>query len=124
MNYLPRLIIAALLIAAFPALAGSLPTTVADRVGMSAAALEGLHNRLQQLVDDGVSAGLQVVIARRGEVVMHANFGIADHSSGTPITDDTVFGIYSMTKPVIGVAMMMLYEEGRFSHSDPIATRR
>jgi CubicO group peptidase (beta-lactamase class C family) len=121
MNYLPRLIIAALLIAAFPALAGSLPTTEADRVGMSAAALQRLHNRLQQLVDDGVSAGLQVIIARRGEVVMHANFGVADHSSGTPITDDTLFRIYSMTKPVIGVAIMMLYEEGRFSLSDPIA---
>jgi len=121
MYYPPRLIIAALVIAAFPALAGSLPTTEPDRVGMSTAALQRLHNRLQQLVDDGVSAGLQVVVARRGEVVMHDSFGVADTRSGEPITKDTLFRIYSMTKPVVGVAMMMLYEEGRFSLSDPIA---
>ncbi len=121
MKYLPRLLVAALLIAAFPALAGSLPVTKPEHLGMSSRALERLHNQLQQLVDDDVSAGLQVVVARRGEVVMHDNFGLADKSSGEPITDDTLFRIYSMTKPVVGVAMMMLYEEGRFSLSDPIA---
>jgi len=52
---------------------------------------------------------------------MHDNFGLADKDSGKPVTDDTLFRIYSMTKPVVAVAMMMLYEEGRFSLSDPIA---
>jgi len=121
MKYLPRMVVAALLIAAFPAFAGSLPMTKPERVGMSSEALDRLHDRLQQLVDDGVSAGLQVVVARRGEVVLRGNFGVADARSGAPITDDTLFRIYSMTKPVVGVAMMMLYEEGRFSLSDPIA---
>jgi len=88
---------------------------------MSSEALERLHDRLQQLVDDGESAGLQVVIARRGMVVVQDNFGLADKDSGKPVTDDTLFRIYSMTKPVVAVAMMMLYEEGRFSLSDPIA---
>ena len=115
------MVVAALLIAAFPAFAGSLPVTKPERVGMSSEALDRLHDRLQQLVDDGVSAGLQVVVARRGEVVLRDNFGVADTLSGAPITDDTLFRIYSMTKPVVGVAMMMLYEEGRFSLSDPIA---
>ncbi len=121
MKYPPLLIAAVLLVAAFPALGGSLPVTEPERVGMSQEELDRLHDRLQQLVDDGVSAGLQVVVARRGEVVMHDNFGLADTSSGEPITNDTLFRIYSMTKPVVGVAMMMLYEEGRFSLSDPIA---
>jgi CubicO group peptidase (beta-lactamase class C family) len=121
MKYLPRLVVAAVLITALPALAGSLPITKPENVGMSSQALQRLHDRLQQLVDDGVSAGAQVVVARRGQVVMQDNFGLADKSSGAPITDDTLFRIYSMTKPVVGVAMMMLYEEGRFSLNDPIA---
>jgi CubicO group peptidase (beta-lactamase class C family) len=121
MKYLPRLIVAVALFTAFSAFAGPLHVTKPERVGMSPEELDRLHDRLQQLVDDGVSAGLQVVVARRGEVVMHDSFGVADTGSGEPITDDTLFRIYSMTKPVVGVAMMMLYEEGRFSLSDPVA---
>ena len=115
------LFILATLIIAIPASAGSLHTTKAERVGMSSEMLQRLEEKLQGLVDDEVSAGFQVVIARRGKVVFQESFGVADKSSGKAITDDTLFRIYSMTKPLVGVAMMILYEEGQYSLSDPVA---
>ena len=103
------------------AFAGSLDVVSAEDVGMSSERLERISEQFQEFVDDGKSAGFQIVISRRGRVVMQENFGVADITKGKPITDDTLFRIYSMTKPVVGVAMMILYEEGRFALSDPIA---
>jgi len=93
----------------------------AEDVSMSSARLATLKNRLQLELDHEVTAGIQVLIARHGKVVMHENLGYANVADNKPITDDTLFRIYSMTKPVVGVAMMMLYEEGRFSLSDPLS---
>ena len=121
MTYLPRLVVTAVFFAVLPAMAGSLDTIKPERVGMSSEGLNDLHNQLQRLVDDDVSAGFQVVVARRGQIVMQDNIGVADTSSGEPITNDTLFRIYSMTKPLVAVAMMMLYEDGKYSLNDPIA---
>ena len=93
----------------------------AESVGMSSERLEILRQRLQREIDDERTGGFQVLIARHGKVVMHENLGYADVEDKTPITDDTLFRIYSMTKPIVGVAMLMLYEEGLYSLSDPIA---
>lgn len=93
----------------------------AEDVGMSSERLATLKARLQQELDKGVTGGIQVLVARHGKVVMYENLGYANTEDKSPITDETLFRIYSMTKPVVGVAMMMLYEEGRFSLSDPIA---
>jgi CubicO group peptidase (beta-lactamase class C family) len=110
-----------LTIAAFEANAGSVELTPASEVGMSQDRLTRLRPILQQMVDDGVTAGIQVLVARHGKVVMHENFGVADVESGEPLTDDSLFRVYSMTKPVIGVAMMVLYERGLFSLGDPLS---
>ena len=107
--------------AAFEAGAGSVELTPAGEVGMSEERLARLRPILQQYVDDGVTAGIQVLVARDGKVVMHENFGVADVESGEPMTDDSLFRVYSMTKPVTGVGMMLLYEQGLFSLGDPLA---
>ncbi|MGI9261543.1 MAG: serine hydrolase domain-containing protein, partial [Woeseiaceae bacterium] len=83
-----------------------------ESVGMSTERLENLKGRLQLELDKGVTAGIQVLVARRGKVVMHENLGYANLEEEKPITDESLFRIYSMTKPVVGTAMMMLYEEG------------
>lgn len=115
------LVIAALSLIAFQAWAGSLKTTKPERVGMSSAQLDRLHDRLQQLVDEKASAGFQILVSRHGRVVMHENYGVTDLGSGTPVADDTLYRIYSMTKPIVAVAMMVLYEEGKYSLADPVA---
>ena len=93
----------------------------AESVGMSAERLANLKSRLQHAVAENQTGGIQVLIARKGEVVMHENLGYASVEDEQPITDDTLFRIYSMTKPIVGTAMLMLYEEGYYSLSDPIA---
>ena len=114
-------LIAAVLIASMPAVAGSLKVVPAEDVGMSSDRLARIPERFQAFVDDGRSAGFQIIISRRGKVVMHENIGHADISNGDEIDDDTLFRVYSMTKPIVGAAMMILYEEGHFALSDPIA---
>lgn len=93
----------------------------AEDVGMSSERLVALKNRLQQVLDEEITGGIQVLVARHGNVVMHENLGFANVEDALPVTDDTLFRIFSMTKPVVGVAMMMLYEEGRYSLSDPLS---
>jgi len=104
------------------AFAGPVALTEPEEVGLSSAQLDRLTEHLQQLLDDQRTGGFQVLISRHGKVVMHESLGMADIEAGRPVTDDTLFRIASMTKPVIGVAMMMLYEEGFFSLQDPLAT--
>ena len=61
------------------------------------------------------------MIARNGKVVYNETWGMRDREQALPMTDDTIFRIYSMTKPVTGVALMMLYEEGKFFLNEPVA---
>lgn len=65
--------------------------------------------------------GAVVMIARHGKVVYHEAFGARDPATGAPMQRDSIFRIYSMTKPVTGVAVLMLMEEGKFRLSDPVS---
>ena len=90
---------------------GSLKVSSPESVGMSSERLQAFRNYFADLVDDERSGGYQLLVARRGKVVMHENIGMARVAESVPIDDDTLFRIFSMTKPIVGVAMMMLYEE-------------
>ena len=61
------------------------------------------------------------VLARHGKIVEEKTYGYADVAGQKPMQKDTIVRIYSMTKPITGIAMMMLYEEGKWKPSDPIA---
>src|SRR5262245_20952512 len=92
-----------------------------DSVGMSAARLERIAPAMRSYVDRGTYAGVSTVIARRGIVVHAAQYGLRDKEAGKPMTEDTIFRLYSMTKPIVSTALMILLEEGRFRLIDPVA---
>ena len=93
-----------------------------DAAGFDAKRLERITEHLQtRYIDPGKIAGCQVAIARHGSVGYHRSFGSMDLERDKPMQDDTIFRIYSMTKPIAGVALMKLYETGAFQLSDPVS---
>jgi CubicO group peptidase (beta-lactamase class C family) len=101
--------------------AGTVAAQGKTRAGMSLERLERLDDHFHAYVDDGVIAGVVTRVSRNGKVVHEDAYGMADIASNRPMTDDTYFYVYSMTKPITSVALLMLYEEGRFQLTDPIA---
>src|SRR5258706_8952261 len=81
-----------------------------ETLGFSSERLDRLHAVMQQKVDQKQLAGIVTLLARHGKVVEERTYGKKDIASGAPMTKDTIFRIFSMTKPVTGVAMMILYE--------------
>ena len=108
-----------LLYLALPAVGQSLPQTAPEDVGLSSVRLERLNAAMQHYVDENKLAGIVTMVARKGEVVHFEEFGMMDREANKPMHHDTIFRIYSMTKPIATVALMMLYEEGRFHLDDP-----
>jgi CubicO group peptidase (beta-lactamase class C family) len=105
--------------AARPAL--DLTAVKPETVGFSSERLERLHTLMQQAVEQKEVAGVVTILARHGKVVDYRAYGSRDIASNAPMTRDTIFRDYSMTKPVTAVAMMLLYEQGKWLPSDPIA---
>jgi CubicO group peptidase (beta-lactamase class C family) len=92
-----------------------------ETVGFSSERLENLHALMQQAVDQKQIAGIVTILARHGKIVDYRTYGQRDMASGAQMTKDVIFRDFSMTKPVTGVAMMILYEQGKWLPSDPIA---
>jgi CubicO group peptidase (beta-lactamase class C family) len=92
-----------------------------SEVGLDAARLRRLDGVLARYVDDGRLPGWTVAVTRRGRVAHLSHHGHADVESGRPVADDTIWRIYSMTKPITSVAAMMLYERGRLELTDPVS---
>ena len=92
-----------------------------EDVGFSAARLARLHTAMQAEVDQKQVSGIVTILARHGKIVDYRAYGKRDLESGAAMTKDTIFRDYSMTKPVTGVAMMILYEQGKWLPSDPIS---
>lgn len=89
--------------------------------GVSPAGLQALDKTFHGLVDEGRLAGVTTLLARHGKVVHFDAYGVQDVHTKAPLRRDTIFRIASMTKPVTGVAMMILYEEGKWKLDDPVA---
>jgi CubicO group peptidase (beta-lactamase class C family) len=89
--------------------------------GFSAERLENLHKLIQGEIDEKQLAGAVTILARHGKVVEYRTYGAKDMATNTAMTKDTIFRDYSMTKPVTGVAMMILYEQGKWQPWDAIA---
>ncbi len=100
---------------------GEIAETKPEAVGFSSERLGKLDSSMQSLVDTKKLAGMVTVLARHGKIVEEKTYGYADVAGQKPMQKDTIVRIYSMTKPITGVAMMMLYEEGKWKPSDPIA---
>ncbi len=97
------------------------PPASPESAGMSKAALDRLEHHLKsRYVDAGRFPGTQLLVYRRGNVVHSTVQGFADLERKVPLKDDTIFRIYSMTKPITSVAFMMLFEEGRVALDEPV----
>jgi CubicO group peptidase (beta-lactamase class C family) len=93
----------------------------ASRAGFSAERIERITAHLNEnYLDSGKIAGCQVLVARRGQLAYYKSLGSMDRERGKPMREDTIFRIYSMTKPITAVALMQLYERGLFQLNDPV----
>ena len=106
-----------------PESGGTLDLTLSkpESVGFSSERLERLHALMRGLVDQKQLPGAVTMLARHGKLIDYRAYGQRDWASGAPMTKDVIFRDFSMTKPVTGVAMMILYEQGKWLPSDPIA---
>jgi CubicO group peptidase (beta-lactamase class C family) len=107
--------------AVFSAGVADLPTGRPESVGMSAARLSRLSDGMKALVDQGRIAGAVTMVSRHGKVVEFAATGRRDIAANAPMKKDSIFRIYSMSKPITGVAMMLLFEEGKWQLDDPVS---
>src|SRR6478609_9105610 len=97
------------------------PPASPESAGMSKAALDRVEAHLKhRYIDSGRFPGTQLLIYRRGKIVHSIVQGFADVERKVPVKDDTIFRIYSMTKPITSVAFMMLVEEGRVAIDEPV----
>ena len=92
-----------------------------EEVGISSERLRRINKVMQGYVDENKVAGLVTMVARRGKVAHFASLGTMDIESNKAMRPDTIFRIYSMSKPITSVAVMMLYEEGHFQLNDPVS---
>ena len=93
----------------------------AEQVGMSGERLARINSYLEGEVENDRLPGIIALAARRGQVVHHSLHGKMDIEAGRPMQADAIFRIYSMTKPVVSLALMMLHDEGRLMLHDPVS---
>ena len=96
-------------------------TTNPKKVGMSQARLERIEPAMQAFVDEQKLAGTLTLVARKGKVVHVEGVGYRDREAKAPMSEDTIFRIYSMTKPITAVAALTLWEQGKFQMNDPVS---
>ena len=98
-----------------------LPRGDANALGMSSEKLAAIPGKLQGFVDKGQLPGFVTVVARQGKIVHFEAFGSMDVARDKPMRPDTIFRMYSMTKPITGVSVMILVDEGKVALSDPVS---
>jgi CubicO group peptidase (beta-lactamase class C family) len=101
--------------------AQSLPRSAPEKAGMSSERLDRIKPLMQKYVDEGKLPGVLTMVARNGKIVHLETVGKRDVAEDKPLTEDAIFRIYSMSKPVTSVAVMMLYEDGLFRLDDPVS---
>jgi len=101
--------------------AQDLPTAKPAEVGFSAERLDRITQWLKDDIQKGTIPGAVLMIVRNGRVAYFESLGVIDPETKAPMRKDAIFRIYSMSKPITSVAVMMLYEQGRLTLDEPIA---
>jgi CubicO group peptidase (beta-lactamase class C family) len=101
--------------------ADALPKVKPESVGFSSERLQRLAQAMHPTIDAKQFSGMVTLVTRHGKIVYSDVYGVQDFATKQPMKEDTIFRIYSMTKPITGVAMMILYEEGKWSPDDPLS---
>jgi len=104
-----------------PALAQPLPQARPEQVGLSSERLGQVGRVLREEIEKGKFPGAVALVARKGRIAYYESFGVRDPETRAPMTRDSIFRIYSMTKPITSVAIMMLQEQGRLVLTDPVS---
>ncbi len=118
------LLLALIVVAPIPARAGTgkeIPRAKPDTVGLSEERLDRVTATLEDDIAAGRLPGGVALVAREGKIAYFESRGMADAENKVPMREDTIFRIYSMSKPITGVALMTLYEEGKFFLTDPVS---
>jgi CubicO group peptidase (beta-lactamase class C family) len=92
-----------------------------DSVGLSGDTLRLSTKKMQEYIDNGKLAGISVLVHKNGETVYRGNFGYANLNEKKPMSDSTIFRVFSMTKPITAVALMTLFDEGKFQLDDKVS---
>ena len=92
-----------------------------EDVGLSSTQLKRLEEVTQKHIDEGLVPGAVMVVARRGKIAWLSTLGKRDVAAGDPMKFDSIFRVYSMTKPIVSVAVMQMVEEGKLQVSDPVS---
>jgi CubicO group peptidase (beta-lactamase class C family) len=103
-----------------PAAAALAPAASPESVGFDSARLKMLDAAMAKVVADGRVAGMTTLLARHGKIVQFNTYGKTSLEAGKPMPKDEIFRIYSMSKPLTGVAMMILFEQGKWRLDDPV----
>src|SRR5689334_667201 len=101
--------------------ARELATAAPEQVGISSERLARIEPWMRTQIASGKYAGMVAMVARHGKIVYLKSVGTLDIETGTRVNDDSLFRIYSMTKPIVSVALMILYEDGRFHLDDAVS---
>jgi len=96
-------------------------TVVPEKLGLSSDTLLQTIQKMNDFVENGKVAGISLMVLKNGKVAMRANTGFADTENQKPIEDNSIYRIYSMTKPITAAALMTLYDEGKFNLDDKLS---
>ncbi len=110
-----------LLLLGSPAWGQSMPSAAPEQVGLSSERLNRVGDALKAEIAKGKLPGAVALVARKGRIAYFESFGVQDPMTGTPMAKDAIFRIYSMTKPLVSVAAIMLMEDGRLVLTDPVS---
>ena len=116
-----KLFLTVVLQSAVLCIAAQLPTARPESVGFSGDRLQNLHFLIQNEIDQKQLVGAVTILARHGKVIDYRTYGQRDSGKSVPMSKDTIFRAYSMTKPLTGVAMMILYEQGKWLPWQPVS---
>src|SRR2546422_11223085 len=110
-----------LMLIALPLVSATLPNAKPEEVGLSSERLQRIHQMLQRRIDAGDISGAVTLVARNGRVAHFETHGLMDIETKKPMSKDAIFRLASMSKPITGVAIMMLVEEGKLRLTDPVS---
>ena len=97
-----------------------LPLAEPEKSGFSSEGLDKIKPKLQEYIDNGQLPGFLTVVAKSGKIIHFQPQGMRDVDAQKPVEADTIFRIYSMSKPITSVAVMILYDEGKLKLDDPV----
>ena len=115
------LITATIFSVSFATAADSLPVVQPEDVGFSSEQLNKIETYFTSRVEKGEIAGIVTLVARHGKIAHFSAVGYQDAEQEIPMEKDTIFRVYSMTKPIVSTALMMLYQDGLFQMNDPLS---